>query len=129
MADPVPERKCMDREQTVRELATKHFGVETLEERKSDRLDFHSVPVWSMRAALGAAYDAGRAAASPPADEGPVERSGEWVTMTVDDAVEHLKTWIDGLDDPSEIATLMIHVCGCPRAAVIGGTHIAAEMP
>jgi hypothetical protein len=33
------------------------------------------------------------------------------------------------LDDPSQIATLMCHVCGCPRAAVIDGTHIAAELP
>jgi hypothetical protein len=49
--------------------------------------------------------------------------------MTLDEAVKHLKTWIDLLDDPSEIATLMIHVCGCPRAAVIDGTHIAAELP
>jgi hypothetical protein len=119
----------MNREQTIHEIAVKHLNVETLETRKSDSLDFYSVAVWSIKAALEAAYEAGRASVPQAATDVPAERSGEWTRMTVDDAVEHLKTWIDGLDDPSEIAALMIHVCGCPRAAVIDGTHIAAEMP
>lgn len=46
------------------ELARQHLGVETLEERRSDALDFHEVPVWDLRAALAAAYDAGRASVS-----------------------------------------------------------------
>jgi hypothetical protein len=63
-------------------------------------------------------------------DDEPAEQSGHWTTMTVDDAIEHLKTWwIDAMDDPAAIATLMIHVCGCPRAAVVDGTHITAELP
>jgi hypothetical protein len=119
----------MDRDQTIGEIAAKHLGVGTLETRNSDALDVHEVAVWSLKTALAAAYDAGRAASSQPDADAPAERSGQWTTMTIDDAVEHLKTWIDGLDDPSQIATLMIHVCGCPRAAVIDGTHIAAEMP
>ena len=119
----------MDRDQIISEIAAKHMSIETLETRKSDSLDFHDVAVWSVKAALEAAYGAGRASASQPEAEPPAERSGQWTTMTVDDAVEHLKTWIDGLDEPSQIATLMIHVCGCPRAAVIDGTHIAAELP
>ena len=49
--------------------------------------------------------------------------------MTLDEAVEHLKTWIDGVDDPSQIAALMIYVYRCPRAAVIEGGHIAAKLP
>jgi hypothetical protein len=119
----------MEKENAIREIAAKHLHIETLETRKSDSLDFHEVAVWSIKSALEAAFEAGRASASQVDADVPEERSGHWMTMTVDDAVEHLKSWIDNLDDPSQVATLMIHVCGCPRAAVIGGTHIAAEMP
>ena len=45
------------------EIAAKHFhSIETLETRKSDRLDFHDVAVWGIRAALEDAYEAGRIA-------------------------------------------------------------------
>ena len=33
----------------------------TLETRNSDELDFHDIAVWSLKRALMAAYDAGRA--------------------------------------------------------------------
>jgi hypothetical protein len=46
------------------EIATKHFCLETLETRNSDSLDFHEVAVWSIRAALEAAFAAGVAAAN-----------------------------------------------------------------
>lgn len=45
------------------EIAAKHFHIETLETRNSDRLDFHDVAVWSIRDALAAAFAAGQAAA------------------------------------------------------------------
>jgi hypothetical protein len=46
------------------EIARRHFPrIQTLETRNSDALDFHDVAVWSIRAALEAAYAAGRAAA------------------------------------------------------------------
>jgi hypothetical protein len=44
------------------EIARKHFPLETLEARNSDGLDFHDVAVWSIRAALEAAFAAGQAA-------------------------------------------------------------------
>ena len=45
------------------EIAAKHFHcIETLETRNSDRLDFHDVAVWAIRAALEDAYEAGRIA-------------------------------------------------------------------
>lgn len=119
----------MNREQIISQIALKHLRIGTLETQKSDSLDFHQVAVWSVREALAAAYDAGRASAADECEHSNEERSGVWTQMTLDDAVEHLKTWIDGLDDPAQIALLMIHVCGCPRAAVIDGTHIAAELP
>ena len=47
------------------EIAAKHFhSIETLETRNSDRLDFHDVAVWAIRAALEAANAAGLAAAA-----------------------------------------------------------------
>ena len=47
----------------IDEIALQHLGIETLEEQRSDSLDFHEVPVWDLRAALAAAFDAGRASA------------------------------------------------------------------
>ena len=44
------------------EIAAKHLHIETLETRNSDSLDFHDVAVWSIRAALEAAFAAGQAA-------------------------------------------------------------------
>jgi hypothetical protein len=45
-------------------LATKHFSnVETLETRRMDSLDFHDVAVWEIKAALEAAFEAGKKAA------------------------------------------------------------------
>lgn len=47
------------------EIATRHFHtIETLETRNCDRLDFHDVAVWAIRAALNEAYAAGFAAAA-----------------------------------------------------------------
>ena len=45
------------------EIAAKHFhSIETMETQNSDRLDFHDVAVWAIRAALSEAYEAGRIA-------------------------------------------------------------------
>jgi len=41
------------------DIARKHLFIETLEERKSDSLDFHNVSVWGVERALSAAYQAG----------------------------------------------------------------------
>ena len=40
-------------------IAQKHLGIETLETRHSDSLDFHDTAVWSLRDALEAAFKAG----------------------------------------------------------------------
>lgn len=44
-------------------IAAKHLGRETLETRRSDSLDFSDQAVWSLKAALEAAYEAGAQAA------------------------------------------------------------------
>jgi hypothetical protein len=51
-------------EALILDIATRHFFVETLDARNNDRLDFHDVAVWAMRAALTEAYAAGLAAAA-----------------------------------------------------------------
>ncbi len=45
------------------QIAKQHLNLETLEERKSDSLDFKEVAVWNVKAALEAAFEAGKVAA------------------------------------------------------------------
>ncbi|MFP6559341.1 hypothetical protein WJ542_13640 [Paraburkholderia sp. B3] len=47
--------------QQLAEIAAKFLGLETLETRRSDRLDFHDTAVWCIREALEAAWLAGAA--------------------------------------------------------------------
>jgi hypothetical protein len=44
----------------VAEIARRHLGIKTLDERKSDGLDFYDLSVWQVQEALRAAYRAGR---------------------------------------------------------------------
>ena len=46
-------------ENLLTQIAQTHLGIQTLEIRNSDSLDFHDVAVWSLRDALAAAYKAG----------------------------------------------------------------------
>lgn len=46
-------------EQLLTQIAQQHLDVETLETRRSDQLDFHDLAVWSIKAALADAYQAG----------------------------------------------------------------------
>ncbi|WP_223618986.1 hypothetical protein [Lysobacter sp. ESA13C] len=48
---------------TITTIAQQHLDITPLETRGSDSLDFHSVSVWGIDAALTAAYFAGYAAA------------------------------------------------------------------
>ncbi|NBU44344.1 hypothetical protein B9Z47_11425 [Limnohabitans sp. 2KL-1] len=50
-------------EQLLDQIAKQHLFIETLETQHSDRLDFHDVSVWGIKAALEAAYEAGRKSA------------------------------------------------------------------
>jgi hypothetical protein len=51
-----------NRDNTLAEIATKLLDLETLVTRNSDRLDFHELSVWGIKAALEAAYAAGQEA-------------------------------------------------------------------
>ncbi|NVJ08782.1 hypothetical protein HUW63_26550 [Myxococcus sp. AM001] len=51
-------------EETLERIAREALNIETLKTRNSDSLDFHDVPVWRLKEALEAAYQAGLSAAS-----------------------------------------------------------------
>jgi len=53
------------RDNTLNTIAREALGLETLETRKSDSLDFHDIAVWCVKDALERAYEAGRASARP----------------------------------------------------------------
>lgn len=53
----------MTTQKTLEQIAQRHLNVETLATRHSDGLDFHDVAVWSIEAALKAAFEAGQQAA------------------------------------------------------------------
>ncbi len=55
-------------------IAREHLFIETLKERKSDRLDFHEVSVWGVQDALLAAYQAGVNASAQSGGEAGVLR-------------------------------------------------------
>ncbi len=50
-------------EQLLEQITKQHLLIDTLETQSSDRLDFHDVSVWGVKAALEAAYEAGLKAA------------------------------------------------------------------
>ena len=57
-------------------IAQKHLGIETLQTRSSDRLDFHDTAVWCLKDALEAAFKAGveLGASSPKASEAEIAK-------------------------------------------------------
>ena len=55
--DPNAQRDAL-----ILEIAQRQFRLETLETRNWDRLDFHDVAVWAIRAALEEAFEAGHRA-------------------------------------------------------------------
>ena len=58
-----PGKKKPTVDELLAAIAKETLHIDTLETRKSDSLDFHDVAVWSVKAALEAAYRAGLAAA------------------------------------------------------------------
>ena len=61
-SDPTAQRDAQ-----LLEIAQRQFHLETLETRNRDRLDFHDVAVWAIRAALEEAFEAGRRAGAATA--------------------------------------------------------------
>ena len=53
------EKKNQTTEEIFTNIAKEFLFIETLETRNLDRLDFHDVSVWGVKAALEAAYNLG----------------------------------------------------------------------
>lgn len=53
------------------QIAKQHLGIESLQPRHSDGLDFHDLAVWSIEAALKAAFEAGRVMGEDAAKNAP----------------------------------------------------------
>lgn len=63
-------------ETLLTQIAQTHLGIQTLETRNSDSLDFHDVAVWSLREALAAAYKAGAEQGVPTHKAARARRTG-----------------------------------------------------
>ena len=57
-------------------IAQKHLGIETLQTRNADSLDFHDTAVWCIKDALEAAFKAGveLGASGPKATEAEIAK-------------------------------------------------------
>lgn len=54
-----PPRSQSHREAALASIARSILGIDTMETRKRDGLDFHEIAVWNLKAALEAAYESG----------------------------------------------------------------------
>jgi hypothetical protein len=70
------------RDKAIAEIAARHLHLETLETRNSDSLDFHDMAVWSIKAALEAAYEAGRQSHAP-ASPRRRDKGGEVIALPI----------------------------------------------
>ncbi len=69
---------------TIEQIAKDILDLETLETRKSDRLDFHDLAVWEVREALERAFRAGLEAGQKAARrDTAVDASGKRVSVTI----------------------------------------------
>lgn len=50
----------MTKDELFEKIAKKELSIQTLKTQNSDSLDFHDCAVWGIKAALEAAYEAGR---------------------------------------------------------------------
>lgn len=50
----------MTKDELFEKIAKKELSIQTLKNQNSDSLDFHDCAVWGIKAALEAAYEAGR---------------------------------------------------------------------
>ena len=63
MTKTKPAGTTKHRDAEIARIGREILPLETLETRHSDGLDFHNIAVWTMKAALEAAYEAGRLSA------------------------------------------------------------------
>ena len=54
-----PNKATLNQAEAVAKIAKELLGLDTIETRNSDEIDFSEQSVWQLRAALEAAYNAG----------------------------------------------------------------------
>jgi hypothetical protein len=91
-------------------LAQLHLGLETLETRRSDSLDFHDLAVWQIRKALQAAHDAG-AGIKTQLLAGQHGLSDDQLCVSILD-IELIKAAAIGRVDLNELARIHLVNCG-----------------
>ena len=79
----------MSMDEDINPIARDILKLETLEERKSDSLDFHELSVWQVREALIAAYRAGDSESRTPADLGKIAQPSDPFRQATADAARH----------------------------------------
>lgn len=97
------------------DIAVKHLQIPTLTERHSDRLDFHSVSVWGVQAALQAAFDAGASSAlsRPVPEQGlPTPYDAYEIEGVASFVYEHGTYYEPTEDADAEMWTLYGHIPG-----------------
>lgn len=101
------------------EIASKYLGIQILATRNSDRLDFHDVAVWSVAAALKAAFDAGKdatrvtSAAQAPADGELPARFDEYEVHGIYTFNDDGRTFCEQVpDDEAQFWSLFGHIPG-----------------
>ncbi|MFU8829155.1 MAG: DUF6900 domain-containing protein [Phycisphaerales bacterium] len=63
------------RDTTISRIAREALGLDTIDTRIADSLDFHDLAAWSIKDALERAYEAGRQSGPPPASPSPPTRT------------------------------------------------------
>lgn len=82
MSTAVPQKCTQNARAEVSERIRQHLELETLEDRKRDALDFHTIGVASIRQIIQMAFDAGFAAAGVPAEQ-PTEPDEILATLRI----------------------------------------------
>jgi hypothetical protein len=99
----------------LREIANEYLGVPTLTARRSDRLDFHTIGVWQLEAALRAAFDAGATSAlsRPVPEQGLPTRYDTYEIEGVASFADEHGTYYEPTEDAdAEMWTLYGHIPG-----------------
>jgi hypothetical protein len=108
-------------DQLLTTIAREHLGIATLKTRRSDRLDFHDIPVWGIRAALEAAYNGGTQSAGTTATD--LLKALKYVAATlklrhIDDATD------DEVEEALTIAdSVMARANSQPQDEPTGSSH------
>jgi hypothetical protein len=93
-------------------IAAEQLGIETLETRGLDSLDFHDVSVWGVAEALSYAYKAGQAAARKP-----YKSAIRQLLATVDDLIAA----IEGTTDQFEPEVMCLQAAATKAEQILKG--------